>query len=289
MALLGARTLASGASLPDVWRVHPVASYPNELWQAVADLSGLLLSEESLETTLRRVGDLAVRCIPGCDAVGVTLLTDGAPSTRAATGGLVYEVDSYQYDIDEGPCLQAVADRQPYQVDEMATCDRWSRWCRHAAERGIHSSLSLPLIVRDEPLGALNLYSHRPSAFATGDRETALMFADQAAVAMANTQTYAASVALTEQLREALTSRSVIDQAMGAIMTQWHCDQDQAFERLRTMSQHANRKLRLVARDIVGAAQRGEVLPRPAGRSGAVADKPVRPRFSSEGGRAPLE
>ena len=77
--------------------------YPDELWRAVADLSGLLLSEEDQETTLRRVSDLAVRSIDDCDAVGVTLFTGGKATTRAATGGLVYEIDHYQYDIGEGP------------------------------------------------------------------------------------------------------------------------------------------------------------------------------------------
>lgn len=238
-----------------------MASYPDELWQGIADLSGLLLSEENQDTTLKRVADLAVRCIPGCDAVGVTLLADGVPATRAATGGLVYEVDNYQYDIMEGPCLQSTIDRQPQQIDEMATSERWVRFCRHAAERGIRSSLSLPLVVRGEPLGALNLYARTTRAFTTAERETALMFAAQAAVALTNTQTYAASVALAEQMREALRSRVVIDQAIGVLMTHWRCDQGAAFNRLRALSQRANRKVRLLAEDIVKAAQRGHALP----------------------------
>lgn len=82
------------------------------------------------------MADLAVRCIDGCDAVGVTLLEDGTPTTRAATGGLVYEVDHYQYDIDHGPCLQAVRDQCPFQIDEMLEEERWPRFCQHAAERG---------------------------------------------------------------------------------------------------------------------------------------------------------
>lgn len=238
-----------------------MASYPEELWHAVADLSGLLLSEEDLERTLRRVADLAVRCIPGCDAVGVTLLEDGACQTRAATGGLVYEVDHFQYDINEGPCLQAVRDREPHQVDDMATSQRWSRFGRHAAERGIHSSLSLPLVVRGEALGALNLYSRRPGAFDASERETALMFAAQAAVALANTQTYAAGVRLAEQLRVALGSRALIDQAIGAVMAQLRCDADEAFGRMREYSQTSHRKLRLVADDILDAARAGNSPP----------------------------
>ena len=72
-----------------------MSEYPDELWRSVADLSGLLLSEENQETTLRRVTDLAVRTIRDCDAVGITLCQGTHATTRAATGGLVYEVDHY--------------------------------------------------------------------------------------------------------------------------------------------------------------------------------------------------
>lgn len=82
-----------------------MTSYPDDLWLSVADLSGLLLSEEDQETTLRRVADLAVRSVSDCDAVAVTLFRAEGPTTGAATGGLVYEVDHYQCDIGEGPCL----------------------------------------------------------------------------------------------------------------------------------------------------------------------------------------
>jgi GAF domain-containing protein len=242
-----------------------VSGYPDDLWHSLADLSGLLLTEESLETTLRRVADLAVRSIPGCDAVGVTLLEDGKPATRAATGGLVYEVDNYQYDIDEGPCLQSAHDRRPYEIRDMTAKGRWPQFCEHAAERGIHSSLSLPLTVRGQTLGALNLYSRISGAFSDADRETALLFASQAAVALANAQIYAASIRLATQLGEALQSRPVIDQAKGIVMAHKHCDEDEAFEVLRTASQTRHRKLRDVAQDVVTATINGDQLPIPEG------------------------
>lgn len=232
--------------------------YPTELWQAVADLSGLLLMEEDQQTTLRRIGDLAARCIDGCDAVGVTIRGNGTACTRAATGGLVYEVDDFQYRIHEGPCLQALADREIMEVQDMATDVRWPRFGRHAAERGIHSSLSLPLMVRGDALGALNLYAHRPSAFTAADRQTGSMFAAQAAVALANSQTYAASVKLAKELREALDSRAAIDQAMGILIGGHGCTAEEAFTELRVRSQRENRKLREVAADIVrSATERG--------------------------------
>lgn len=231
-----------------------MADYPDELWRSVADLSGLLLSEEDQETTLRRVGDLAVRCIPGCDAVGVTINERGTPTTRAATGGLVYEVDSFQYDIQEGPCLEAVRSRQIVEVGDMANETRFPRFGKHAQDRGVHSSLSLPLIVRGEALGALNLYAFRTHSFAESDRQTGTMFAAQAAVAVANAQIYAASVKMSAELREALESRAVIDQAMGIIMGRNGHGSEEAFTVLRVRSQRENRKLRDIAADVVREA-----------------------------------
>ncbi len=231
-----------------------MSDYPDELWRSVADLSGLLLSEEDQETTLRRVADLAVRSITDCDAVGVTLFRAGKATTRAATGGLVYEIDHYQYDIREGPCLSAIQDQQMIEVEDMDTEMRWPRFCKHAAERGTHSSISFPLLVRGEPLGALNLYARRPRAFNPADHETGAMFATQAAVALANAQTYAASVALAQGLRYALDSRAVIDQAMGILIGRNGYSTELAFQSLRVTSQYENQKLRHVAEEIVRTA-----------------------------------
>lgn len=231
-----------------------LSEYPDQLWRSLADLSGLLLSEESRETTLRRVADLAVRSVASCDAAAVTLFDDGKPGVGAATGGLVYEVDRYQYEIGEGPCLQTMLDREVIEVEDMATEQRWQRFCRHASERGIRSSLSFPLLVRGEALGALNLYASAAGAFTSEDRETGTMFAAQVSVSLVNLRTYAASVEQTRQLRDALDSRAIIDQAMGILMGENGYDQEGAFDDLRTASQSSNRKLKEVAHEVVRAA-----------------------------------
>ncbi len=233
-------------------------AYPDDLWSAVAEVSGILLSAESLETTLARVADLAVRCIAGCDAVGVTLFVNGKATTTAATGGLVYEVDHYQYDVGDGPCLSTAMDSEVHEVEDMSASSRWQAFCRHAAERGINSSVSFPLVVRGESLGALNFYSRRAGAFTDGDWEVPLAFAAQAAVALANAEAYAASVALAAQLREALASRGVIDQAKGILMAQQGWGEHDAFVALKAISSRRNLKLHQVATEIVASATSGE-------------------------------
>jgi len=166
----------------------------------------------------------------------------------------VYEVDTFQYEIDEGPCLHAVASREVTEIEEMESEQQWPRFGAHAAERGVHSSLSLPMMVRGEAIGALNLYAFRSHAFTAADRHTGTLFAAQAAVAVTNAQSYAASVKLAQALREALDSRAVIDQAMGILIGRDGLEPEAAFTALRVRSQTKNRKLRDVAADVVSSA-----------------------------------
>jgi GAF domain-containing protein len=226
-------------------------SYPDHLWQTLAELSGFLLQEEDLDTTLRRVADLAVRTVAACDAVGVTLMEAAEPVTRAATSGVVYEVDTYQYDVREGPCLQAAMDSHVFEVGDMATEERWPVFCRHAAERGIGSSRSYPLMVGGEGIGALNLYARAAHAFGDADRELGGLFAAQAAVALANARTHSKFVRMTAELQEALISRAAIDQAKGILIAQNGCTAGEAFELLRAASQKSNRKLHVIAQQLV--------------------------------------
>jgi AmiR/NasT family two-component response regulator len=113
--------------------------------------------------------------------------------------------------------------------------------------------LSLPLVIGNHgTAGVLNLYSQsRP--FEESDEEIGRRFVAPASVAVANARAYAKAHALIEQLQEALQSRDVIGQAKGIIEAREQCGADEAFERLRAMSQHRNIKLRDLAAAIVEA------------------------------------
>lgn len=120
-------------------------------------------------------------------------------------------------------------------------------------------------MVRGWGLGALNLYAHQAQAFGAIDTETGAMFAAQAAVVLANAETFAASVKLAEELRVALDSRAVIDQAMGILMGRHGYSQELAFGDLRSLSQARNIKVRSIATEIVGAVAAGSAVPNGAG------------------------
>lgn len=233
-----------------------MADYPDHLSEGIAELSRLLVNEEALDDTLQRVADLACRYLAGADVAGVTLLPDSKPTTAVFTDPASPEIDSAQYETGVGPCLDAFRHQQVLGNPSTIEDDRWPAFSKACVEHGIMSTLSLPLGVRGNGIGALNLYAKAPAAFSEEDEQVGMMFAAQASVALANAQLYDSAYRMTQQLQEALTSRAVIDQAKGILMGQHGVGADQAFELLRSRSQRENRKLRDLAQETVNRARR---------------------------------
>jgi GAF domain-containing protein len=129
---------------------------------------------------------------------------------------------------------------------------------------GILSILSTPLIVDGKPVGVLNLYARTPRVFSALDRQLAELLAGQAAIAITAALRHYDEVTLSDHLRIALSSRSVIDQAIGIVMAQRRCDPEEAFATLRTISQRRNIKLRDIAAELVEATRRPSQATPPA-------------------------
>jgi GAF domain-containing protein len=223
---------------------------PQDRWTESLLLAPVI--DEQLDATLTRVSLLAVEQIQGCDIAGVTLIRDGKPVTAAFTDLEAPEIDSAQYETGEGPCLDAFRHNRVFTIRDTRGETRWPAFADMAAAHGILSTLSLPLRVNGDALGALNLYSRAVDGFV--EDEVPALFASHAAVVLANAQAYWAAHALSEQLETAMKSRAVIEQAKGVLMQRDRCTADQAFERLRTESQHKNVKLRDLAKAIVESA-----------------------------------
>jgi transcriptional regulator with GAF, ATPase, and Fis domain len=216
----------------------------------LSELAGLLVTDETLQTTLGHVVDSAVGVIPACDAAGVTLFEHERPTTAAASGPVVRRVDNIQYAGDEGPCLETLRTGVPRRA-WLQSDTRWPKFREPALREGVASCLSLPLVIGDHGTGGvLNLYS-QTRAFEAADEKVGRRFASQASVAVANARAYGKAQALIEQLEDALQSRDVIGQAKGIIEVRENCGPDEAFDRLRSISQLRNIELRDVAVAIV--------------------------------------
>jgi GAF domain-containing protein len=127
-----------------------------------------------------------------------------------------------------------------------------------AIQEGIFAVFAVPLQPMGEAIGTLNVYSSKASCLDDSHVEIASLFAQQAAVVLANSMAYSSAQMANGQLRVALESRELIGQAQGILMAREGCSPDAAFDLLREVSQRTNRKLRDVALDVVSAIQRGD-------------------------------
>jgi GAF domain-containing protein len=220
------------------------------------DLARLSLANRPISEVLTDIVQVAEREIPGADSVSITLLRGEHPFTAAYSGELSLHADEMQYERGYGPCMEAGRGGVVLRVDDMRTERRWPDYAAQVLQQGVRSSLSIPLPFQGALIGALNAYSTKPAAFATPEAlEAALAVADTIAVTIANAHAHARLADEAINLRRAMESRAVIEQAKGVLMAQRRVDADQAFEILRQASQRYNRKLREIAEGIVASAQ----------------------------------
>lgn len=226
---------------------------PREPSEALRTLYDLLLTAPEVESLLEEIAVLASAVVQPTVPCGITVHYGDEPMTVASSDDRAPMLDEEQYVVGEGPCLEALRTGQPVLVADQATDQRWAEYARRARARGVRSSLSLPLFVDGRSLGALNLYSdERVDAFGdTGTRQRALDFADRASVALTLTIRRHEQDRTARQLEEALASRTLINQAIGVLMAEQHCDAHVAFDLLRRQSQACNRKIREIAADLI--------------------------------------
>jgi hypothetical protein len=217
---------------------------------------------------LDRVAHTALQMVEGAEVVSVSLrLPDGGFSTPARTDELAERLDRDQYETGEGPSFTA-ADASglglalhpdlavpDHSVDAEASPREggdevpWPTWGPRALALGVRCVLSTGIFPDGEPprQAALNCYSTQPHALDHADRDTALVLASFAGMALHHTAARTAAELEAAHLREALSTRDVIGQAKGILMERHGYDADKAFHALSRASQHLNLKLRDVA------------------------------------------
>jgi len=231
--------------------------YPDHLLKSFVELSKLLLIEESIETTLDVLSQLAVSTIPGCDVASVSLLKDGYISTMGSSDPIAIEIDAIQYQTGEGPCLDAIGKKKMwFQLDDMSKDTQWPSFSRQAAGRGLESLLAFTLKVDDDVLGALNLFARAPAVFTKEDRETGAIYAGHAAIALANAQVHSKNEHLQEELRRILISKQIIGQAQGILMERDFRSAEQALGALEGRAQELRNKLEASAHEVIEATDR---------------------------------
>lgn len=218
-----------------------------QLRRAMTVVQEFVQGSGELESTLRAVTSAATDAL-GASMAGLTIRDDrGRLTTVVQTDDVVADLDTTQYAADRGPCIDAARTGAIFEIDDTRTDDRWPEFASVAADRGIYSSLSMPIVVAGDGVGALNFYDRRSSYFDEPKRQAAAPFAGQCAVA----GLYWSAASEAAGLAKAMESRAVIEQAKGVLMATTRCSASEAFDLLREQSQSENRKLREIAQEIV--------------------------------------
>ncbi len=232
-----------------------------DLQTSLADLAGLVTGSRSLDEVLASVATFAAHAIPGADGAGVTLLRVDEPTHRvealAASDPFVAEIDEMQYvTLGEGPCITAALEGRTVRSGSLGGEKMWPRFGPRVGRMGVHSALSLPLLLPGQVVGAINVYARAKDVFDDHGARLGEQFAAPAAVAVHNAQLLARAQELTIQLQSALSSRPIVDQAIGLLRGRSGGTAEEAFARLREMSQSEHTKLVVVAQRLVDEAVR---------------------------------
>jgi GAF domain-containing protein len=222
-----------------------VSTY-DDLTLRMGDVARSLPREGEPQDTLESAVRLALEVVDGCDEVGVSLVRrNKRVETPVATGPAARLGDELQYQLGEGPCLDAVWVHSLVHSPDLARDARWPRWAPAATEAtGMRSLMSFQLFTAGHTVGALNLYSRSTSAYTPMDEHVGTALAAHVAGALG-------SAVKVEQLSEAVPRRTMIGQAQGILMERFGIDADRAFQVMVRVSQQRNVKLHEIAAEVV--------------------------------------
>jgi GAF domain-containing protein len=218
--------------------------------QELIALAGVVLVARDLPETLVEICRIAVRAVPGAEGASVTTFPEGRPAA-VASDQWAQDLDELQFEEHEGPCLDGYRTGNAFRVRDFATDTRWPSYSERVTARGAVSMMSIPMTAQGNVIGALNVYSRQADAFDAEAASLAEIVAGHAGLASEVSAAFFRHRDVAEQLREAMRSRAVIEQAKGIVMADRRCDADKAFQQLTELSQRSNRKLRDVAQALV--------------------------------------
>ncbi|MFC0624021.1 GAF and ANTAR domain-containing protein [Kribbella deserti] len=224
--------------------------HETQLVELVTDVAEALKLPLDLDEALRQITMSAVDSIDGIEYASISVTArGGAIETLAPTDSIATKADELQYELGEGPSLDAAITEPVVQVDDLAADPRWPRYGPQAADLGLSSQLAYHFRAEPHARGALNLYGVEPHVIDAEARLLSEMFAELVAVAMGWSRQQGT-------MNAALQSHQIIGQAVGILIERYRLDSTRAFAFLVRTSQTGNTKLRTVAEGIVADAIR---------------------------------
>jgi len=214
------------------------------LLRTIVELADSLVDDFDIVELLTVLSD---GCVEALDvaAAGVMLgAPSGALQVIASSSEAMRDLELFQLQSHEGPCLDCYRSGRAIVNLELSAMDgRWPRFTARAIEAGFHSVHSLPLRLRGNTIGALNMFRTNIGPLGESDVAAAQALADVATIAILQHQATVDAQVLINQLSHALNSRIIIEQAKGKVSEAANLDMDQAFQRLRNHARSHNLRL----------------------------------------------
>ncbi len=190
--------------------------------------------------------------ILGAEAAGV-MLADARGGLRliASSDERMRLLELFELQGAQGPCLDALSTGRAVQASAADSRIRWPVFAPHASDAGFQMMCAVPLRVRTDVIGAMNLFRGTDEPFTHAEMDIAQALGEMAAIGLIQERALRERTLLTEQLQAALFSRVVIEQAKGMLAEYLGMTVDEAFQLLRNYARDRNRKLSHVASDVV--------------------------------------
>jgi GAF domain-containing protein len=228
------------------------------------DLADTMVADFDVIDFLHMLADRSTRLLPVA-AAGV-LLADprGQLRVAAASSDAAGLIELFQIQNDQGPCLDCFRTGQRVTAADLAGPERrWPRFAAAATQAGFSAVHALPMRLRDQVIGALNLFCAQAGPLGQDDLRIGQALADVATIGLLQERNVRRVETLAEQLQAALNSRVVIEQAKGRLAERLDLDMDQAFALLRGHARNTNQRLTDVARHVIDSPTADFPVPAP--------------------------
>ncbi len=213
---------------------------------------------------------LADRCVSilGVSAAGLMLAgPDGSLRVIASSSEQMRLLELFELQTEQGPCLESFQTGEAVTHHDLATATaRWPKFAPEAIASGFRSVHALPMRLRGDVIGALNLFHTDTDGINDEGLQAARAFADIATIAILQYRATIGSQELIDRLNTALNTRIVIEQAKGIIAEHQQLDMEHAFAALRHHARNTNLRLSDVAAAVVAGTLKPSNLTKPSAR-----------------------